>query len=63
MFSRLQRHASAGWGLGLALVQACAVAHGGTVDVESGDEGTTFSINLPWDARPHRAAVEAAAGA
>jgi signal transduction histidine kinase len=42
-----------GWGLGLALVRACAEAHGGTVNVESSEEaGTTFSIELPADSRP-----------
>jgi len=34
-------------GLGLYIVQAIAVAHGGTVDVESSDAGTTFTIRLP----------------
>lgn len=45
------------WGLGLALVRACAEAHGGTVSVESDeDAGTTFTLVLPLDARPHQAA-------
>ncbi|MFZ6182470.1 ATP-binding protein [Nannocystis pusilla] len=44
------------WGLGLALVRACAEAHGGTVSVESDEiDGTTFTMVLPLDARPHQA--------
>lgn len=35
-------------GLGLALVRACADAHGGSVAVRSGPgEGTTFTMQLP----------------
>lgn len=42
-----------GWGLGLTLVHGCADAHGGHVVVESTKEtGTTFTIELPLDARP-----------
>ncbi|MFY0534077.1 ATP-binding protein [Nannocystis pusilla] len=42
-------------GLGLAFVRACAEAHGGAVEVESAtEEGTTFTITLPFDARPHQ---------
>jgi signal transduction histidine kinase len=41
-----------GWGLGLTLVQGCAVAHGGRVVVDSSQEsGTTFTLELPLDAR------------
>jgi signal transduction histidine kinase len=41
-----------GWGLGLTLVLGCAEAHGGRVAIESSAEGgTTFSIELPIDAR------------
>ena len=43
------------WGLGLALVRACAEAHGGTVEVASAAAtGTTFTLSLPLDARPHQ---------
>lgn len=42
-----------GWGLGLTLVHGCAEAHGGRVEVESSEElGTTFTLELPLDARP-----------
>ncbi|MBI3543507.1 MAG: HAMP domain-containing histidine kinase [Deltaproteobacteria bacterium] len=41
-----------GWGLGLTLVQGVAQAHGGAVSVTSSEsEGTTFTIDLPRDAR------------
>lgn len=53
---------SSGWGLGLALVKACAEAHRGRVTVESSDgAGTTFAIDLPLDARADRAVEEEAA--
>jgi len=46
------RRARGGWGLGLALVRACAEAHHGRVEVESLDGvGTTFTLRLPLDAR------------
>ena len=42
-----------GWGLGLTLVHGCAVAHGGRVLVSSSEEsGTSFTLDLPSDARP-----------
>jgi signal transduction histidine kinase len=46
---------SGGWGLGLALVRGCAEAHGGRVSVKSDRSGTTFTIELPLDARPFQA--------
>ncbi len=39
--------ANANVGLGLYIVQTIIGAHGGTVDVESSDEGTTFTIRVP----------------
>ena len=43
-----------GWGLGLTLVWACAEAHGGRVSARSVDgAGTTFTLSLPYDARPY----------
>ncbi len=37
-----------GWGLGLAVVKACAEAHGGRVDLTSDvARGTTFTLELP----------------
>jgi signal transduction histidine kinase len=45
-----------GWGLGLTLVQSCARAHGGSVTVTSDPEqGTTFTIRIPYDSRPFQA--------
>lgn len=42
-----------GWGLGLTLVRGIAEAHGGHTEVESSlEDGTTFSVMLPFDARP-----------
>jgi signal transduction histidine kinase len=41
-----------GWGIGLALVLGLAESHGGQVEVRSSaEEGTTFSLILPLDAR------------
>lgn len=52
-----------GWGLGLALVEGCAMAHGGRVDVHSSVEaGTTFSVHLPMDSRPFQAGGKATSG-
>ena len=48
-----ERSGKRGWGLGLAQVRAVAEAHGGSVAVDSGpDRGTTFTIDIPLDARP-----------
>jgi signal transduction histidine kinase len=42
-----------GWGIGLALVRGTAEAHGGCVSVHSrSGEGTTFTVDVPRDARP-----------
>ncbi|MFL5350822.1 MAG: ATP-binding protein [Hyalangium sp.] len=56
LFSRARSaSASEGWGLGLFLVRACAEAHGGKVRVQSdAATGTTFTLELPWDARPYQ---------
>lgn len=45
-------HAKSNLGLGLYIVQSIAVAHRGTVDVESSDDGTTFTMRLPREAEP-----------
>ena len=57
LYSRLREGSGTGWGLGLALVRACAEAHGGRVSIgESTQEaGTTFMIDLPLDSRPFQA--------
>lgn len=47
-------HAKSNVGLGLYIVQAIVVAHNGTVDVESSEDGTTFTIRLPRVAKPAR---------
>ncbi len=60
-FQRLRTAESGGhrgWGLGLAQVRGAAEAHGGTVSVDSLPErGTTFTIDLPVDARPYVGAL------
>jgi signal transduction histidine kinase len=40
-----------GWGLGLAMVQAIAEAHGGSAGIDTTDDGNTFSIDILKDAR------------
>jgi signal transduction histidine kinase len=44
-----------GWGIGLPFVRSVVERHGGSIDVDSSEErGTTFSINIPLDARPYQ---------
>jgi signal transduction histidine kinase len=45
-------HGKSSVGLGLYIVQAIAVAHEGTVDVQSTDDGTTFTMRLPRVTKP-----------
>lgn len=60
-FVRLPDDLRRGWGLGLTLVRGCAEAHGGRVVVDSALEtGTTFTIELPVDARAARATSDTA---
>jgi PAS domain S-box-containing protein len=46
-----EKNGKKGWGIGLSIVKGVAEAHGGEVDVESDESGTTFKIYLPLDAR------------
>lgn len=42
-----------GWGIGLPYVRSVAESHGGSIGVDSMHQrGTTFSIDIPLDARP-----------
>lgn len=44
-----------GWGLGLPLVRTVAESHGGSIGIVSSLEtGTTFTIDIPDDARPYQ---------
>jgi signal transduction histidine kinase len=55
-------HTTKGSGLGLALVQHIAEAHGGTVELVSAPgEGSTFTLSLPVPAET-KAGEEAEAG-
>jgi len=50
-----------GWGVGLPYVRRVAEAHGGSVLMSSSrDDGTTFVIDIPLDARPFDGAPTAA---
>lgn len=53
------RTKSVGWGVGLPFVRRVAESHGGSVLVSStAEEGTTFSIDIPLDARPFHGAPQ-----
>jgi signal transduction histidine kinase len=42
-----------GWGIGLPFVRSVAESHGGSIGVDSsGERGTTFTVDMPIDARP-----------
>ena len=45
---------SSGLGLGLYIAREIALAHGGSIDVSSGEQGTTFSVRLPRTPPPRR---------
>lgn len=51
--SNARRQAMAGSGLGLAIVKRIVQAHGGSIEIMSGEgEGTTCSVTLPGAGRP-----------
>ena len=53
-FYRVNRHGKQiqGTGLGLAIVHKIVMAHGGRIEVESEvNQGTTFTVFLPLDAK------------
>jgi signal transduction histidine kinase len=53
--NRGETYQQTGWGIGLQFVQDVAIRHGGTVVLDSAAEtGTTFSIDIPCDARALR---------
>jgi len=55
------QEAGEGWGVGLPYVRRVAEAHGGSVLMSSSEEeGTTFVIDVPADARPFAGAPTAA---
>ncbi|MDF3036142.1 MAG: histidine kinase [Paucimonas sp.] len=48
-----------GWGIGLPFVRTVVESHGGSIVVDSSSEkGTTFTIDLPVDARPFQGEKE-----
>jgi signal transduction histidine kinase len=48
------RSSQKGWGIGLTIVRALVQAHGGEISVRSNaSDGTTFSVTIPKDSRPH----------
>jgi signal transduction histidine kinase len=48
-----RREGSSGLGLGLYITRQIAIAHGGTIRVESNDaDGTSFVVELPRRPRP-----------
>ncbi len=51
------KDAAQGWGVGLPFARKVAEAHGGSIVVASNQQdGTTFVIDIPRDARPHQGA-------
>lgn len=55
LFEHLRRESAGGpggWGIGLSFVKKVALSHGGSVTIDSGPErGTTFTMDIPLDAR------------
>jgi signal transduction histidine kinase len=55
---RAPRSGHPGLGLGLYIVDQIVRAHGGSMDVETGDDGTTFRVHLPGHAMHPTTAAE-----
>lgn len=57
LFQQFHRSAGSkniGWGIGLSVVQDMVDEHGGSITVDSEEgHGTTFTVKLPKDHRPH----------
>lgn len=51
--SSAEKSGKTGWGIGLSIVKGVVEAQGGTVGIQSDDDGTLFRIRLPLDARAH----------
>lgn len=54
---RTKKNGPAGWGIGLPYVRSVAERHAGSIAVESGDDATRFTLDIPIDPRPILAAV------
>jgi signal transduction histidine kinase len=55
--AEVKKSGQRGWGIGLALVRGLTEAHGGSMLAESSLElGTTFTLDIPQDARPFQSA-------
>ena len=51
--SSAEKSGKIGWGIGLSIVKGVVEAQGGTVDIQSDEDGTLFKIRLPLDARAY----------
>ena len=55
LFEHLRRERAggpSGWGIGLSFVKKVALSHGGGVTIDSSlERGTTFTLDIPLDAR------------
>lgn len=53
-FQQGQTGKKSGWGIGLTIVKGISDEHGGKVEVDSNESGTTFKVTLPLDARKYK---------